>query len=112
MEKLPAQKGMNCPLYRRDVSKVCHNCNWYIKVRGKDPQSEQHIDHWGCAIAWGPMLSVENTQQQRGTGAAIEDLRNLIAREMHQEQTDAAIGAALHGIMARLPSQQLIEEKG
>ena len=110
MEKLPAQKGVNCPLYRKDVSKVCHNCNWYVKVRGKNPQSNEEIDHWGCAMAWGPILTIDNTQQQRGIGAAIEDLRNLVARGMHQETTDAAIGMAVKGILAQMPSQQLITE--
>lgn len=54
-------------------------CEWYIKLRGKDPQSENEIDEYGCAIAWLPTLLIENAQQSRQTGAAVESFRNEMA---------------------------------
>ena len=30
----------------------------------------------GCAVTWLPMLMIENSQQQRQTGAAVESFRN------------------------------------
>jgi hypothetical protein len=45
-------------------------------VRGKNPQSEEMIDEWRCAIALLPMLLVENAQMSRQTGAAMESFRN------------------------------------
>lgn len=80
VNKPPATAGEDCPLWRRDVSKVCHKCPWYVQVRGKDPQSEQEIDWFACAIGWMPTLLIDNTQQSRQSGAAIESFRNEIVK--------------------------------
>ena len=80
VEKPRAKSGMNCPLWRKDMSKVCHQCEWWVKVVGKNPQSEEIIDHWGCAISWLPILTIENSQMQRGTGQAIEMFRNIMVK--------------------------------
>lgn len=32
-------------------------------------------------MAWLPMLLIENTQQSRGTGAAVESFRNEMVRQ-------------------------------
>jgi len=65
----------HCPL---DGFQPCRklDCAWFTQLRGKDPQSEQEIDEWGCAIAWLPLMLVENAQQQRQTAAAVESFRN------------------------------------
>ncbi len=34
------------------------------------------IDKWACAIALMPILTIENSQQQRHTAAAVESFRN------------------------------------
>ena len=64
-----------CPLNKFKPCKR-FECAWYIKVTGKDPQSEKHVDAWNCAISWLPMLLVENSQRQIQTGAAVESFRN------------------------------------
>lgn len=66
---------------RKDVSKCCHACEWYDHIRGVNPQTGEQIDKWGCAIAFMPMLMIENSQQQRQTGAAVESFRNEVARQ-------------------------------
>ena len=38
---------------------------------GMDPQTGEDIDHWGCAVTWVPMLTIENSQQQRQTGGRV-----------------------------------------
>ena len=53
-----------------------HRCAWYTKIVGKNPQSEEHIDEWKCAIAWLPMLQVEMSQTNRGQTHALESFRN------------------------------------
>lgn len=69
----------NCPL---DNFNPCRqlDCAWFMKIRGKNPQSEQEIDEWGCAMAWMPVLTIENSQQQRQTGAAVESFRNEMVK--------------------------------
>jgi len=73
----------DCPLGAKceevkeeDGRQILYRCPWYEIVRGKHPQSEQEIDQWKCAIAWGPVLHLESAQQTRQAGAAIESLRN------------------------------------
>lgn len=80
MVKVPhADEGTNCPLYKEDMSLHCHKCAWWTRVIGKNPQSEEMIDDWRCAVALLPMLLIENAQQSRGTGAAVETMRNVMA---------------------------------
>jgi hypothetical protein len=75
--KVPhADEGAICPLHKKDMSEVCHKCPWWTMVRGKNPQSEEMIDDWRCAIALLPMLLIENAQVSRGTVAAMETFRN------------------------------------
>jgi len=75
----PAQiAGTICPLMGKDVSKVCHNCEWYTLVRGKHPQTEEQVDNWGCAIAFGPMLLINAAQAAHQGAAATESFRNEV----------------------------------
>ena len=77
MAQIPhADKGKVCPLHQKDVSQVCHKCPWFTRVIGKNPQSNEQVDEWGCAIGWLPVLLIENAQQSRQTGAAVETFRN------------------------------------
>ena len=91
-----AEPGPICPLHRKDVSKVCHRCPWFVKLMGKNPQSEEMIENWSCAIATLPILLVENAQQSRQAGAAIESFRNNMVNGVMQ-----AIGEAAAGVQQR-----------
>lgn len=79
--KPQAAAGMLCPLRNKDVSKVCHKCAWFEQVRGQHPQTGEPVDKWACAISLLPMLMIENSQQQRQTGAAVESFRNEMTRQ-------------------------------
>ena len=75
-QKPQADPGLCCPLYRKDVSKVCHKCAWYEQIRGMNPQTGDPVDRWSCAIALLPILTIENSNMQRQTGAAINKFHN------------------------------------
>lgn len=66
--------GNYCPLLQKEC--IGLQCAWITQVRGTDPNTGNEVDHWDCAVKWIPMLLIENSQQQRQTGAAIESLRN------------------------------------
>jgi len=51
-----------------------------MQVRGKNPNTGKDIDEWGCAVAWMPVLTIENANQQRQTGAAVESFRNEMVK--------------------------------
>lgn len=55
-------------------------CNWFIQVRGIDSNTGKEVDEWGCSIAWLPHLLIENSNQTRQSGAAIESFRNEMVK--------------------------------
>jgi hypothetical protein len=69
----------NCPL---DGFKPCRQleCAWFMKIRGNNPNTGAEIDDYGCSISWLPILMIENSQQQRQTGAAVESFRNEMVK--------------------------------
>lgn len=60
-----------CPL-----GHTCETCQWVVHLRGMNPQTGQEVDQQGCAIAWIPLLLVENSQQQRQTAASVDSFRD------------------------------------
>jgi len=56
----------------------------FTQLRGNNPNTGEPIDEWGCAIAWIPVLLIENSQQQRQTGAAVESFRNEVVKSNEQ----------------------------
>lgn len=83
----------NCPL---DNFNPCRQleCAWFMKVQGKNPNTGEQIEDWACSMAWIPMLLIENSQQQRQTGGAVESFRNEMVRanEMSQKILLASAG--------------------
>ena len=65
----------NCPLNDFNPCKQ-FDCAWFMKINGKNPNDGKDVEEWGCAMAWLPVLLVENAQQSRSTGAAVESFRN------------------------------------
>jgi hypothetical protein len=58
-----------------------HRCAWYSELQGKHPQKEENISEWRCALAWMPILLVENAGTNRGQTAAIESFRNQVIKQ-------------------------------
>ena len=77
----------NCPLNKFKPCKGL-DCSWFIQVRGTNPNTGEEVDEWGCAVAWLPILSIENSQMQRQTGAAIESFRNEVVKSNEQYMQD------------------------
>lgn len=86
------EAGKFCPLVQKDCLGL--QCNWFTQLRGVNPNTGQEIDEWSCAVTWLPMLLIENSQQQRQTGAAVESFRNEMVRsnEVSQQVLLAATG--------------------
>jgi hypothetical protein len=75
----------NCPLHNFEPCKQL-DCAWFLKIRGSNPNTGADVDDWGCAIAWMPVLMIENSQQQRQTGAAVESFRNEMVKANEASQ--------------------------
>ncbi|RKZ67305.1 MAG: hypothetical protein DRQ48_09895 [Gammaproteobacteria bacterium] len=70
-----------CPLLNKKCIK--HDCEWYTQVMGVNNNTGEDVNDFGCAIAWLPVLMIENSNQQRGTGAAVESFRNEMVKANH-----------------------------
>lgn len=69
----------NCPLNGFTPCKQLE-CAWFLQIQGTNPNTGQEINEWGCAMSWLPILTIENSQQQRQTGAAVESFRNEMVK--------------------------------
>lgn len=72
------QQGTYCPLLKKEC--IGLKCAWFTRVQGYDTNTGKEVDEYQCAIAWMPMLMVENSGQQRQTGAAVESFRNEMVK--------------------------------
>lgn len=55
-------------------------CRFWVQVQGKHPQTGAVVNNGDCAMAWMPVLLIENSKVNRETGAAVESLRNENAK--------------------------------
>jgi hypothetical protein len=96
--------GTFCPLIKKDCVET--KCSWFTQVRGHNPNTGEDVDEWGCAITWLPMLAIENSQQQRQTGAAVESFRNEMVKAQQASQAVLLTAARLIDNPLLLEAQQ------
>lgn len=87
------KKGTFCPLIKKDC--IGLKCAWFTRVQGYDVNTGKQLDDYECAVSWLPLLLIENSGQQRQTGAAVESFRNEMvkANQTSQNLLLAATGA-------------------
>lgn len=64
----------DCPFWRGPCKE--HQCRLYVQIVGRNPNSGEQINKFGCSFEFLPMLLIEGAQQARQTGAAVESFRN------------------------------------
>ena len=72
--------GTFCPLIKGECKKL--ECVWFTQIAGTHPQTGEPFDEWGCAVAWMPLLSIENTKRLNEVGSSIESFRNATVEQM------------------------------
>lgn len=75
----------NCPLNNFKKCKQ-FKCAWFVQMKGSNPNDGKEIDEYGCAVAWLPVLLVENAMHARHTGAAVESFRNEMVKANESNQ--------------------------
>lgn len=76
--------NIKCPA--TGFTKTCRSivaectCPKYVTLLGTDPQTGQPVNNSGCVDSFLPMLLLENAQQSRQTGAAVESFRNEVVK--------------------------------
>jgi hypothetical protein len=88
------EQGKYCPLIKKDC--IGLQCSWFTQIRGTNPNTGEPVDEWGCAITWLPILMIENSQQQRQTGAAVESFRNEVVKSNKENQQLYLQGSVLN----------------
>jgi hypothetical protein len=75
----------DCPLGAKceevknvDGRQIMYRCPWYVMLRGNDVNTGAEVDHWGCAIAWMPTLTINTANEARKNVAATESFRNEV----------------------------------
>ena len=74
---------LTCPLGAACTeikNNTLHQCAWYCEMSGHNPQTGIVENRKACAIAFLPLLLVENVGAMRGMQAATEEFRNHVAR--------------------------------
>ncbi len=77
-----------------------------MKIRGTNPNTGEAVDDYGCSVAWLPVLMIENSQQQRQTGAAVESFRNEMVKS-----NDTSQQVLLATLQQARPELKVIEVK-
>jgi hypothetical protein len=91
--ELTCPLGSKCEVIVGDTIK---KCAWYTKLAGTNPNTGEVLDEHGCAIAWLPMLTIENSMQQRSTSAAVESFRNEMT---NANQSSQLLLAKMQGVI-------------
>jgi len=76
------EKVTSCPLGSKCEEikdNVIHECAWFVTLKGTHPQTGEEINQKSCAIAWLPLLQIEQAREMRGMAAASESSRNVSA---------------------------------
>jgi len=101
---------LTCPLGSQCETikdEAIHRCAWYQTFAGTNPSTGEVVDEKGCAMAWLPILLIENSKQQLSTGAAVESFRNEMVKANETSQ-QILIATALH--KSDLPNISYISE--
>ena len=72
------EQGEFCPLLKKKC--IGLECAWLVKINGVDTNTGKEVEDYQCAISWLPLLLIENSGQQRQTGAAVESFRNEMVK--------------------------------
>lgn len=72
------KKKADCPLWKGPCKQ--HECRWYVQIMGHNPNTGADVNQWDCAMAWLPLLLIENSQQQRQTGASTDKVATEVKK--------------------------------
>lgn len=84
-ERPHCKPGLYCPLWRKDVSKVCHTCAWFSHVTGTDPQTGAPVSQWMCAQTMMVLATMDAAKAAYEGGAVTQHLRNDLLAERQQQ---------------------------
>ncbi len=98
--------GAKCEEVKEENGKqVLYRCPWYIKLKGNNPQGGL-IDESACAIAWMPILMIENTKETLESTASIDELR----KEVTEQRPEVLVRNLVKNRLGQLPASNRMKE--
>lgn len=74
-----------CPyrfgLPKKDRGCIEHRCQFFTNLVGTHPNTGEQVNEWGCAIAWLPVLLVENASKIRQATASIDKTATEVSKQ-------------------------------
>lgn len=59
-----------------DGNSYIERCAWYVEVQGKHPQTDETLNESRCAMAWQPVLILEQSRNIHINTNAMLSMRN------------------------------------
>jgi hypothetical protein len=107
------KNGSYCPLIKKDC--IGLQCAWFTRVQGYDINTGNQVDEYQCAVTLMPMLLIENSGQQRQTGAAVESFRNEMVKANENSQKVLMASLGFQGEQPRtieaMPKSKIVKPK-
>jgi hypothetical protein len=74
--------SIKCPYtgFAKPCRELALSCPKFVHIAGHNPNTGEPVSRYGCSDGFLPMLLIENAQQARQTGAAVESFRNEMVR--------------------------------
>ena len=72
---------LTCPLgseCEKIIDNKIHRCRWYVELEGLNPNTGDPLKSQNCAIAWEPIILLENSQKNAILTSGVNQLRNEI----------------------------------
>ena len=70
-----------CPLggvCERVIDGRIERCMWQVEIKGRDPQTGEHVDKKDCSMAVMPILLVQSTAASIQIASATDSARNVL----------------------------------
>lgn len=55
-------------------------CAYFVTLAGSNPQTGEPINEGKCAINWLPILTIENSNEQRKTAASVDKVATEVSK--------------------------------
>jgi hypothetical protein len=75
-----ARKGKMCPLNKRDMSEVCHECGWWLGIQWTDPASGEFRQKWNCAMVTNSLTNIDVTRSMSQVAASTDKCTNEMVK--------------------------------
>lgn len=77
-EKPNGPKGEICPQFRRDCSKVCRSCNWWMPVREYSLDGKTFTEGFECAMRVAAFGTLKTATEVRQSCVTMDKMKNNV----------------------------------